>query len=76
MYTPTELIDCVMRIETNLGVALEQVRVGEIEDECGGSYGTVLRGVGGGDVGLEGQEIFILDSGGGCHTDVMLVMSL
>ena len=64
MDTPTELVNCVVFIETNLGMALEEVRVSEIEDECGGSNVIVLRGVGGGDVRFEGEEIFIFD---GCH---------
>ncbi len=54
-----------MLVETNLGVALEKIRVSEIEDERGGSNCTELRCVGGGDVGSEGEEIFVID---GCHS--------
>jgi len=60
-----QFVDCVPFVEADFGMALGEVGVGEVEDEGGGCEGAVLGGVGGGDVGFEGEEILVLD--GGCH---------
>jgi hypothetical protein len=49
---PTQLVDRVMLIETDLGMALVKVRVSEIENESGGGEGAVLCGVSAHDVRL------------------------
>ena len=46
-------------------MALMEVGVGEVENEGGGGKGGVLSGVGSGDVGLQGEEVFIFYCG--CH---------
>jgi len=50
-------------------MALGEVGVGEVEDEGGGCEGVVLGGVSGGDVGFEGEQVFVLD---GCHGKAVL----
>lgn len=64
MDAPSEFIDRVAFVEADFGMALGEVGVGEVEDEGGGCEGVVLGGVGGGDVGFEGEEVCVLD---GCH---------
>ncbi len=59
-----QLVDRVVLVESDLGVALVEVRVGQIEDEGGRGEGVVLRRVGGHDVGFECEEVLIFY---GCH---------
>lgn len=66
MDAPPKLVDRVVFVETDFGMALVEVGVGEVEDEGGGREGIILRGVGGSDVGFEGEQILVFD---GRHCD-------
>ena len=52
MDAPTQLVDRVMLVKTDLGMALVEVRVSEIENESRGGEGAILCGVSAHDVRL------------------------
>jgi len=59
VYASAQLVDRVVLVESDLCVALVEVRVGQIEDESGSGEGVVLRRVGGHDVRFERKEVLI-----------------
>mmetsp|Transcript_28075 Transcript_28075/g.81163 ORF Transcript_28075/g.81163 Transcript_28075/m.81163 type:complete len:291 (+) Transcript_28075:325-1197(+) len=52
----------VVQIEADLGVALPQVGMGQVEEDGVGGQAVVLGGVGGLDVRLQGAEVFVGDA--------------